>query len=193
MPDPLQIIPRDMPFTIYADAQQLQWSDDEKQMLADSPDFAYLLQEFPAGLHIKPEGQAQIKLGWAFNRTAESPQWQVSTLDQFAEIVLRGASRFIPALAQYLEDKLPATIDYAGYYTRTPENLPLIGELDENLYCIGALAGFGTMCACGAGKLLSETVLQKDLPTYADSLAPSRYENASLMAEINRSAGDGQL
>jgi glycine/D-amino acid oxidase-like deaminating enzyme len=107
--------------------------------------------------------------------------------------VLRGASRFIPALAQYLEDKLPATIDYAGYYTRTPENLPLIGELDENLYCIGALAGFGTMCACGAGKLLSETVLQKDLPTYADSLAPSRYENASLMAEINRSAGDGQL
>lgn len=88
-------------------------------MLAESPDFAGVSSR----VHIKPEDQPQIKLGWAFNRTPESPQWQVRTLDQFAKIVLRGASRFIPTLAQYPEDKMPATIDYAGYYTRTPENL----------------------------------------------------------------------
>jgi glycine/D-amino acid oxidase-like deaminating enzyme len=149
--DTLQVIPRDMPFTIFADPQRLAWSDEETGLIADDPEFAHLLEEFPAGLHIKPESSNQIKLGWAYNRQVQTPRWDPATDERFPEIVIRGASRFIPALNVYLDD-LPGPVHrFAGYYTRTPENLPLIGPLGvENAFTISALSGYGTMAACAA-------------------------------------------
>ncbi len=102
MPDPQLIVPRDMPFTIFADPQALLWSDEEKELIESDPEYRYLLDEFPPGLHIKPESRHQIKLGWAYNRHAENPVWQPADDFDFPNIVLRGASRFIPGLAGYI-------------------------------------------------------------------------------------------
>jgi glycine/D-amino acid oxidase-like deaminating enzyme len=191
--DPQNVIPRDMPFTIIADSQTLPWSDEEKQMFADDPEFRHLLCEFPPGLHIKPEGQDNIKLGWAYNRTAEAPRLEPNTPEEFVDIVLRGASQYIPGLAQYIGKAAPIS-QYSGYYTRTAENLPLIGQhQDSNLYLATGLSGYGTMTACAVGELIAGEILGEELPEYAGYMSPNRYQNENIMTEISEYKNDGQL
>ena len=194
IPDPDAIIPRDMPFTIFADAQYLNWTDEDKTLLREEAGFRWLLDEFPAGLHIKPEGSGQIKLGWAFNRDPETPSWEVADDVEFPNVVIRGASRFIPALERYV-DKLPTpVVEYAGYYTRTSENWPIIGPLDDtNLFTVAALSGFGTMAACGAGELCADWVMNEVRPSYAGHFHVERYSDAAIREEIASGASDGQL
>ena len=193
IPDPGNVIPRDMPFTIYADRQRLEWTDEELELIEDDKQFAHLLKEFPAGIHIKPEGQNQIKLGWAFNTAQEKPQWEVDIDPNFADIVIRGATRFIPGLGQYINNIPTPVVQFAGYYTRTQENLPVIGRLDDNLFIVSALAGYGTMAASAAGQLCSEHIYQSDLPSYSKYFEPQRWQDIELMNEISKIQGDGQL
>ncbi len=194
IPDPLNLIPREMPFSIFADPQHLSWSDEDRALISESPEYSWLLDEFPAGLHIKPEGKGHIKLGWAYNRKAEAPQWQSPDDIDFPNVTLRGASRFIPALSAYVEQTPTPVVQFSGYYTRTPENLPLIGPLPcEGLYTVSALAGFGTMAACSAGELCAAWMSGEKLPAYAPYFHPGRYEDRDLMAEINQVNSDGQL
>ncbi len=193
IPDPAGVIPRDMPFTIYADKQRLNWSDEELELINSDAQFSHLLAEYPAGLHIKPEGRHQIKLGWAFNTQTEAPQWSIESDNGFADIVMRGATRFIPGLASYV-DKIPTpVVQFAGYYTRTQENLPVIGKLADNLHVVSALAGYGTMAACAAGELCADHLNQSSLPSYAKYFSPQRYQDSALMQEINATSADGQL
>lgn len=193
IPDPENIIPRDMPFTIYADRQRLTWTDEELELIGDDEQYSHLLEEYPAGLHIKPEGHNQIKLGWAFNKMAEKPQWDIETDPNFADIVIRGATRFIPALNSYVNNIPTPIVQFAGYYTRTRENLPLIGKLDDNLFVASAMAGYGTMAACAAGQLCADHLSQSGLPGYAKYFEPYRWQNNSLMNGISAIQGDGQL
>ncbi len=195
IPDPEQVIPRDMPFTIFADPQTLSWSDEEAELIDSSPDDRWLLGEFPGGLHVKPESQDQVKLGWAYNRTAEPPKWDPEEDLEFPDIVLRGASRFLPALSRYAGDRIPTpVVQYSGYYTRTRENWPVIGPLrHEGLYAVAALSGYGTMCACAAGELCADWMLGDDLAGYARYFHPDRYDDPVVLAEIDRQEGDGQL
>lgn len=194
IPDVQNIIPRDMPFTIFADQQHLQWNDEERDLIKDDPEYHWLLNEFPAGLHIKPEGAGNIKLGWAFNRTAESPQWETADDFDFPNITLRGASRFIPALQPYVDDVPTPIVQFSGYYTRTPENLPLIGPLEiEGLFTVSALSGYGTMAACSAGELCADWMMGAELPEYSRYFHPDRYGDDALMDEINCVSADGQL
>jgi len=194
IPDVQKIIPRDMPFTIFADPQTLNWNDEEKELIGDDPEYGWLLEEFPAGLHIKPEGAGNIKLGWAYNREPESPKWETSDDFDFPNITLRGASRFIPALAPYVDEPPTPIVQFSGYYTRTPENLPLIGPLElDGLFTVSALSGYGTMAACSAGELCADWMMGGELPEYARYFHPGRYSDAALMAEINQVGSDGQL
>jgi glycine/D-amino acid oxidase-like deaminating enzyme len=194
IPDPKNIIPKSMPFTIYADSQFLAWSDKEIAFFASEEKYKWLLDEFPGGIHIKPEGEG-IKLGWAFNKMSEAPKWEPSNFDFFPQIVLKGASHFIPQLSEY-ENNIPTPIiEYSGYYTRTKENWPLIGPTEvQNTFVIGALSGYGTMAACAAGKLCSEYILNiKELPNYATYFHPLKYQNQDIVMEINELKSDGQL
>lgn len=45
----------------------------------------------------------------------------------YPEICLRGLSRMIPELAVYLENIPRSTLVDGGYYTQTPDNIPLVG------------------------------------------------------------------
>ena len=194
MPDPAGIIPRDMPFTICADAQTLRWSDEERSLIESDPDYSWLFKEFPPGLHIKPESGDQIKLGWAFNRTEEAPRWELPDDFDFPNIALRGASRFIPGLAAYLDEPPTPITQYAGYYTRTEENWPLIGPLGvPGVFTVTALAGYGTMAACGAGELCARWLNEDELPAYARYFDPARYSDPNIVGEIATIPEDGQL
>lgn len=195
LPDPQNIIPENMPFTIYADSQYLDWSTEEADFFASEERYKWLLEEFPGGIHIKPESGGKIKMGWAFQKKEESPRWETPNLELFPQIVLKGASRFIPKLCLY-EEKMPSPlVEYAGYYTRTIENWPLIGPTKmDSVYVIGALAGFGTMSACAAGELCADFIVErKDLPEYATFFHPDRYSNKDIVKEIKNLKSDGQL
>jgi glycine/D-amino acid oxidase-like deaminating enzyme len=194
IPDPLGVIPRDMPFTIFADRQFLGWSDEERELISAEPEYGYLLEEFPPGLHVKPEGRG-IKLGWAYNRVPETPAWEPAGDLDFPNIVLRGAATFIPGLARYVEQPPTPVVQLAGYYTRTRENWPVIGPLEEvpGLYTIAALSGYGTMTACAAGELAAAWMTGGALPAYARHFHPKRREDPEILAEIRATASDGQL
>ena len=194
IPDPQNVIPRNMPFTIYADGQSLDWSAEEKTFFASEEKYNWLLAKFPGGLHIKPEGQG-IKMGWAFQTKTVTPTWDYANLELFPQVVLKGASRFIPQLAIYEKNIPTPLIEYAGYYTRTKENWPLIGPTEmEDVFVVGALAGYGTMGACAAGELCTQYLCQETtLPTYAAYFHPARYQNPAIRAEIAALKSDGQL
>src|SRR4029450_2242513 len=55
--DTLGAMPRSAPMTIWTDPVRLPWSDDERAELATS-EHRHLLEEFPAGVHGRPEGGA---------------------------------------------------------------------------------------------------------------------------------------
>ncbi|MCZ6831689.1 MAG: FAD-binding oxidoreductase [Gammaproteobacteria bacterium] len=195
IPDPQAVIPENMPFTIFADSQHLEWDDDERELISEDPEYHWLLEEFPPGLHIKPEGSGHIKLGWAYNRKVESPDWKAASDKHFPNIVMRGASRFIPGLRQY-RNSIPTPIaQFSGYYTRTRENWPLIGPLEKpGLFAAAALSGYGTMAACAAGELCADHMLgAATLPAYARNFHPERYHDQEIMAEISTLSSDGQL
>jgi len=193
IPDPQQLIPRDMPFTIYMDEQYLDWTSEERAAFESDKNYHWLVQQFPGALHIKPEGTG-IKMGWAFNTSPSLPVWQQPTMELFPQVVLKGASKFIPSLAAYEQNIPTPLVEYAGYYTRTAENLPLIGPTPlSDVYVLGALAGFGTMSACSAGELCANYILQESLPNYAPYFHPDRANSVAIQEELAQFRSDGQL
>ncbi|MEM7114943.1 MAG: FAD-binding oxidoreductase [Chloroflexota bacterium] len=195
--DPLGIIPRHMPFTIFADPQYLEWDDDERELLESESGYAWLLEEFPGGLHIKPDGGENgtwIKLGWAFNQQPEEVVWKRPKVPEFVDVAVRGAARLVPGLRGYFDNVSKPFSHYGGYYTKTAENLPLIGPLDvAGAYICGAFSGFGTMASCAAGELIAQWITGNELPDYASLFAPSRYTNSRYQTLLKEIGQTGEL
>lgn len=188
--DKARAVPRDLPFSIDLDPQMIDWTDEERDLLAADPSFGWLAEEMPGAIHCRPDGGdngSWIKLGWAFNETPAEPTWEPPLNDQFPEIVLRGAARLQPALKHYY-GQLPRNMHhYGGWYTMTEENWPLIGPMQsDGAFMVAALSGFGTMAACAAGELGAAWVAGGDLPDYAAGFSRARHDDAVLMDQLRR-------
>jgi len=201
--DTAKAIPRNMPFSIDLDAQIIDWSDEDRNLLRESEEYQWLTQELPGAIHCRPEGGDKgswLKLGWAFNNAAQDPDRDPALMESFPEIVLRGAARLNPALKQYYT-RLPSSLHhYGGFYTLTEENWPLIGPMDsgknsvlEGAFVVGAMSGFGSMAAAAAGDLCARLMMDASVPAYAPALSPQRYKNNGLMAEIRALSQRGIL
>src|SRR5205085_10108226 len=131
------------------------WSAEERAALATDPALAPLLAPMPGNIHCRPdggEGGQWIKLGWAYNTTASAPTRDPVLDDNFPEVVVRAASRMLPALACYAGALPRERVHYGGFYPMTAENWPLIGAMrTPGAFVAGALSGYGTMSACAAG------------------------------------------
>ncbi|MEM7348806.1 MAG: FAD-dependent oxidoreductase, partial [Chloroflexota bacterium] len=195
--DPLGIVPRHMPFTIFMDTQYLDWSDEERDFWQTEAGYQWLLERFPGGLHIKPEGTGDstwLKLGWAFNQSKEIPQWERQANPEFPDIVMRGASKLIPGLKAYINNLPQPVVQYGGYYTKTRENLPLIGPTNiSGMFLATAFSGFGTMASCGAGELIAAWVAGTTLPPYAKQLSLSRYDDPAFIKTVADIEAQGEL
>jgi glycine/D-amino acid oxidase-like deaminating enzyme len=195
--DPLGVVPRDAPFTILLDGQRLEWSAEERREWETDPQRRWLLDPLPGGVHIRPEGGRDsewIKLGWAFNRRPEAPTWERSGAPEFPEVVVRGACRMIPGLRPYVGRLPTPVVHYGGYYTKTPDGLPLVGPLGiDGAHVVGALAGYGTMAACAAGELAAAGVVGAARADYAEALMPGRLGDARYLAALPREADRGEL
>ena len=193
--DELGAIPRDAPMLIWSDPQFLNWSDDERAMLAEAG-LNDLLAEFPAGAHTRPEGGASSKTAlmlWAYHTPAVVEKFPIQFDELYPQIVLRGMARLLPALEKYFDRPPKPWVD-GGYYTKTKENRPLIGALPvRGAYVIGALSGFGVMASCASGELLANHVLGNSLPGYARAFAPYRYDDPSYRALLDNWNETSQL
>ncbi|MCB9005112.1 MAG: FAD-binding oxidoreductase [Ardenticatenaceae bacterium] len=195
--DTLGIIPRDVPLMIWQDPITLPWSDEEREFLAESAETRWLLEPFPGGAHFRPEGgdgATTLLLLWTYHIKTQEPVWPVRFEPEYAEVVVRGLSRMVPALAPYLQRMSKPVVD-GGYYCKTPENRPLIGPLPvDGAYVIGALSGYGIMASMAAGELLAAHVSGANLPDYAPAFLLSRYDDPAYHALLeNWDAGAGQL
>ena len=109
-------------------------------------------------------------------------------------MVVRGAARLVPDLRAYFDNVSKPFSHYGGYYTKTKENLPLIGPLPvAGAYICGAFSGFGTMASCAAGELIAQWVTGASLPDYAPLFAPARYEDTRYRALLEQIAETGEL
>lgn len=191
-----RVLPSHAPLLIWSDPQRIDWSPEAVEMLSESPQTRVLLDELPGACHSRPEGSPDspyVLMLWAYRRNVMEPTWPLPADPLYPELVLRGMTTMVPGLNAY-RDRLPhATVD-GGYYTKTVENLPLIGPMSTlGAYVVGALSGFGVMAAAGAGELVALHVTGRPLPAYAPALLPSRYDDPDYAETIELPTEGGQL
>jgi glycine/D-amino acid oxidase-like deaminating enzyme len=193
--DTLGALPREAPLTIWTDPVRLPWSDEERAELAGS-EHRRLLEEFPAGVHGRPEGAGDsraVLLIWTYDVESVEPSFPVTFDPTYAEIVIRGMARMVPAMAGYLP-RLPRAFVDGGYYTKTRENRFLAGPLPlDGAFVIGGLSGYGIMASNTAADLLADHVTGRPLPAYAPAFLPSRYEDPAYRASLETWGDSGQL
>ena len=193
--DPKHVVPRKMGLLIWNDPVRLPWSDEERSALAESDETRWLLDELPAGLHGRPEGEGDmVLLQWAYHPPeAVEPTFPVPLDPQLPEVALRGMANVIPALSTYF-NQIPRPFVDGGYYARTPENRPLVGPLSvAGAYIIGGLGGFGMMVSCGASDLLAKHIMGAELPEYARAFLLSRYDDSGYKELLRQWGASGQL
>lgn len=182
-PDVEGAIPRVMPFSIDLDGQSIDWTEEERELLREDPETAWLAGPMPGAIHCRPDGGdggTWVKLGWAYNNAPTEASWTPPLSDNFPEIVLRGAARLNPTLKIYY-GRLPRQMHhYGGFYTRTADNWPLIGPMGpEGTFMAAALSGHGTMGACASGELAAAWIAGAALPEYAQAFPLARFEAGS--------------
>jgi len=192
--DTLGAMPREAPLLIWTDPVRVAWTEDERAALAASrPD---VLGELPAGVHGRPEGGADspiVLLLWTYDLDPVEPVFPMSFDPAYAELVIRGMARMLPAFARYA-DRLPRAVVDGGYYTKTRENRFLAGPLPvEGAYVCGALGGYGLMASNVAGELVASHVTGRALPPYAAAFTLARYDDPAYRALLDRWSESGQL
>lgn len=194
--DTLGLIPRHAPMTILADPQYLPWDEDERAALAEDPASAWLLAEFPAGIHFRPDGPETspiVLMLWDYHRAPVEARVPPPLDPDFPEVVVRGLTRLAPALRTYLS-AMPRPYVDGGYYTKTRENRALIGPLPvPGAYVMGAFSGYGLMAAPAAAQLLTAHLLGDPLPDYASAFTLQRYADPAYQNLLANWKSDGQL
>lgn len=194
--DHLGIIPREAPLLIWLDSQVLPWSSEERELLAADPETLRLLEEFPPGVHTRPEGPADspiVLMLWEYSTKEIDPIFPPPLDPDYPEIAMRGLSAMLPALTAYF-DRPPRPILDGGYYTKTRENRPLIGPLPvEGAFIIGGLSGYGLMASLAAGDLLAAYIAGTALPRYAPAFSLDRYQDPVYLDLLENWGTSGQL
>src|SRR5207249_3927232 len=124
-------VPRHAPMLIWTDPVRLPWSEEERRELGRSPEHRRLLDEFPAGVHGRPEGAGEspvVLLIWTYDVEPMEPAFPIEFDPGYPEILVRGMSRIVPALTAYFP-RLPRGVVDGGYYAKTRENRFLAGPL----------------------------------------------------------------
>lgn len=190
-----RVVPREAPMLIWSDPQWIDWSTEERRLLA-AQGRSDLLGQMPAACHGRPEGGADspwVLALWEYHTDVRAPMFPIPQDPLYAEVVLRGMTAMIPGLVAY-RDRLPETVVDGGYYTKTAENRPLVGPTDvAGAYVVGALSGFGLMAACGVGELAALHATGGPLPDFAPAFSLERYDDPDYLEEMATLRDAGQL
>ena len=189
MRDTRKTIRRDAPFLIWIDQTQIDWTDAERRQLESNPETQKFAGLLPGGVHVRPVDLAhgdELYLIWTFETQPREFVWPPEFDSHYAEVVLRGCARMVPAMASYVPSSDRGIVD-GGYYCKTPENRPLIGPLPvQGAYVLGALSGMGVMSSHAGAELLAAHVAEQPLPDYARWFLPSRYDDPAYRALVEQ-------
>ncbi len=193
--DYLGVVPREAGLVIWNDPVTIDWSDEERQGLAESAETRPLLAELPAGVHFRPEGGPESRstiLLWNYHVERVPRRFPLPEDPLHVQVVVRGVARALPAFAAYADGGRRPYVD-GGYYTKTRENRPLIGPCGPpGHFLVGALSGFGIMASPAAGELLASCVLNEPASDWARAFRLERYEDPDYLRSIEGS-DEGQL
>lgn len=185
--DHLGAVPRDAPFTIWDDPQRIDWSDEERELVAGLEGGERLLGEMPAGVHLRTEGggsSRHLLVLWPYHLEPVAEVFPLPVPEHSAEICLRGMATAVPGLAPYVE-RLPRPFVDGGYYTKCRDNRPLAGPLAvEGAFVHGALSGYGLMASAATSELVAAHIAGGALPDYAPAFHPGRFEDPAYLATI---------
>lgn len=194
-PDHLGIVSRDAPLVIWTDSQHLPWTESERSELSGSDD-RWLLDQFPSGVHMRPEGPADspiILALWTYHTEPVEPVLPPVYDPYYPDIVMRGLMTMIPGLKAYI-GRIPKLVVDGGYYAKTQENRPLVGPLPvQGAFLIGALSGYGLMSSPALGELLAAHVTGSALPPYAPAFLLERYKDPEYQKLLENWGATGQL
>ena len=181
----------------------MEWTDEEREFLAEMDPFeASLIEELPAGVHFRPYPGAvnSLIMLWEFVHMdvhpSDPPEDQPILRDHlYPELVLRALSGMVPGFNDYLEAMPPLMVD-GGYYTKVPDNMPMIGKVPASdgkgsvmgAYMCTCLSGYGVMGANAAGELVAAQVMgehSSNLPDYADTFDPARWSDEEYTERVS--------
>jgi glycine/D-amino acid oxidase-like deaminating enzyme len=189
-------MPGDAPLLLWTDPVSLPWDEEEREALAGDADSRYLLDEFPAGVHGRPEGKPgehYALMLWTYETQSMAPSFPIEWDPHLPEVIVRGMSAMLPGMRAYF-DPLPRIPVDGGYYTKTPENRPLVGPLPiTGAFVNAAYSGYGIMTAAAGGELLAAHVMETPLPSYAEALAPARFDDSAYLDAFGDAATAGQM
>ncbi len=187
---------RSAPMVIWSDPQHIAWSGDERDFLMETGNES-LLGELPRFVHGRPEGGGDSP--WALGlweltpNVTDTPQWPIEADPLYPELVVRGLTAMLPAMSVYRDGLPEHTVD-GGYYTKTIDNIPLIGPIGpEGSFICAALSGYGIMAACAAGELAALHVVGRPLPAHSDAFRIERLEDREYLQEIRNAGTSGQI
>lgn len=188
--------PRHAPMVIWNDPQRIEWDQDARTFLGEAGR-SDAMDELPAFVHGRPEGG--LRSDWALGlwewktKTTAQPTWPLDDDPLYPELVMRGLTAMLPDMVAY-RDALPEHTVDGGYYTKTTENVPIVGPIGpKGSFICAALSGYGIMAACAAGELAAMHVSGGRLPTYADAFAIKRYEDPAYLRSIRSIEATGQI
>jgi glycine/D-amino acid oxidase-like deaminating enzyme len=185
--DHLGTVPRGAPFMIWEDPQRLDWSEDERDFVAELSDGEKLIGEMPAGVHTRIEGGGESRhllILWPYHLEPVAENFPLPIPDHYAEICVRGISTMIPGLGVYVE-RMPRPWIDGGYYTKTKDNRPLAGPLPiGGAFVHGALSGYGLMASAATAELVAAHIAGGKVPDYADAFHPARFDDPEYVAKI---------
>ena len=183
------IVGRDAPFMIWEDPVYLSWLPDERAELESDESVRWMLEEFPGGMHFRPDGGVNspiLLMQLSYGVDVSEPVWPPKFDPFVTDILVRGLMPMVPDLSRYI-GKMRRTFVDGGYYCKTSDNRPLIGPLSvEGAFVIGAFSGYGLMASQAAGELLAAHVVGHQLPTYADAFLVDRYEDPNYREMANQ-------
>jgi sarcosine oxidase subunit beta len=184
--DHLEVVPRDAPLLIWEDPQHIGWDPDECEALAASDTTRLLIEEMPAGVHLRTEGAGSSRhviILWPYHAERVPEVFPLPVPDHYAEVCVRGMTAMIPGFDVYRE-RLPKPFIDGGYYTKTRENRPLAGPLPiEGAFIHGALSGFGLMASSATAELVAAHMTGSALPDYAGAFHPARFDDPEYLAK----------
>lgn len=187
---------RSAPVVIWSDPQRISWSPDEHDFLVETGNESFL-GELPRFVHGRPEGGTESP--WALGlwdlipKVTATPEWPIEVDSLYPELVMRGLTAMLPAMSAYCDGLPEHTVD-GGYYTKTIDNIPLIGPIGPaGSYLCAALSGYGIMAACAAGELTARHVADGPLPPHADAFRIERFDDPTYLPAITASASTGQI
>jgi len=194
--DYLAVLDRNAPLVIHADPQRIAWSNEERAILEEDEETAWLLEELAFGAHSRPEGDhdaQSILVLWDLHNEQVDARFPIIPDPMVSELALRGVSSMIPGMAAYI-DNMPRPFVDGGYYTKTDENRPLAGPLPmEGAYLIGAASGYGIMAAAGLADLLAAHVAGDPMPNYSAAFSQARYQDRAYQKMLEKWGDTWQL